>query len=397
MIIMNNQLDQTYCHQIRCHHKQAINKLMSCMTNCGIDSVKTSNHVNAKQEPHIDHKILLALIQLIHYYHKQLNYIDDNSNEDNNSDISQHIDNNQMDVQLILKTLQSIRLWLLNNYCSHQLIVWLTSVTSESELSTLDENRWWTLALLVLNIMYKQRICLTEHKMMLELAWICLSELDPWLAPIKVNKKHLLSVLQNAINVEKVDNKVPTDECLDLQQEVKRLRLKIIDLQRNIIKMNKEKQLLTKRDVVIGTKTGGHKRMTNNSIKRAMNKDNESNDSQLDIKVDLKANDGFNCDICNKPFGSAYRLNRHMYSHTGQRPYSCLWPACNRQFNDNYHLKRHMLTHTGEKPYICESVDCGKRFSRPEDLKSHQKIHSLTVTSTMDNVVVTTTSPDTHI
>lgn len=64
-----------------------------------------------------------------------------------------------------------------------------------------------------------------------------------------------------------------------------------------------------------------------------------------------------------------------MYSHTGLRPYTCLWPACNRQFNDNYHLKRHMLSHTGEKPYVCQAADCSKRFARPEDLRSHQKSH----------------------
>jgi len=89
----------------------------------------------------------------------------------------------------------------------------------------------------------------------------------------------------------------------------------------------------------------------------------------------VKTVKAYRCEICAKMFATSYKLNRHMYSHTGLRPYSCLWPACHKQFNDNYHLKRHMLTHTGEKPYVCQSIGCTKRFARPEDLRHHQKSH----------------------
>lgn len=83
----------------------------------------------------------------------------------------------------------------------------------------------------------------------------------------------------------------------------------------------------------------------------------------------------FKCEVCSKTFPTSYKLNRHSYSHSGERPYMCNWPNCFKRFNDNYHLRRHMNTHTGEKPFACKYSGCSKRYSRSEDLRNHQKSH----------------------
>ncbi|CAG2176678.1 unnamed protein product, partial [Oppiella nova] len=322
---------------IRGHHKQAINKLIHCITNTAtsVPSIVTQHNV-----PHIDHKIFTRLTQIVSVYESVVNSTDhqfaaQELAEDHN------------------KAFDAIRQWLLANYSCHELLdqLFIDCTPRDTSMDPLSgdsddgvEDKLWTMTLLVLNVMYKMRNCMSEHKMMLELGWICLSELDASLEHMKPNYNQMLAVLQTALNEEKKDNKPDAEECLQLQHEVKRLRQKIIDLQRNVIQVNKEKQLLAKRDNASASgakQLKPQKRMTQNSLKRALNCQIETivdDDLQTPHKRGRKpnaaiaGNGDYNCDICNKPFGSAYRLNRHMYSHTGERPYSCLWPACHRQF-----------------------------------------------------------------
>ncbi|XP_072435685.1 zinc finger protein 148 isoform X2 [Chiloscyllium punctatum] len=47
---------------------------------------------------------------------------------------------------------------------------------------------------------------------------------------------------------------------------------------------------------------------------------------------------------------------------------------CNAAFRTNYHLQRHVFIHTGEKPYQCSQ--CSMRFIQKYLLQRHEKIHT---------------------
>ncbi|KAF7990957.1 hypothetical protein HCN44_000762 [Aphidius gifuensis] len=58
---------------------------------------------------------------------------------------------------------------------------------------------------------------------------------------------------------------------------------------------------------------------------------------------------------------------RHMYQHSGQRPYKC--EECPRAFKRKHHLTEHKRLHTGEKPFQC--IKCLKRFSHSGSYSQH--------------------------
>lgn len=79
------------------------------------------------------------------------------------------------------------------------------------------------------------------------------------------------------------------------------------------------------------------------------------------------------CGICGKNFTKTQHLNRHMFIHTGERPFKC--SVCNMSFSKKDNLTRHNLIHTGEKPHTC--FICGKTYARKDKYQEHLRSHSM--------------------
>ena len=105
----------------------------------------------------------------------------------------------------------------------------------------------------------------------------------------------------------------------------------------------------------------------------AENADIWNDDSQFEKVGPFSESSGktFECKFCSSVFQNLFKYKRHMYTHTGERPWTC--DTCHFPFPSEYQLTTHKKEHERNISYKCDL--CAKVFPRRKRLVVHLGKH----------------------
>lgn len=123
--------------------------------------------------------------------------------------------------------------------------------------------------------------------------------------------------------------------------------------------------------IYVTNQTINHTTPQRNSLKpprpsRSTGKGKGNRKARLTTDGDIRRK--FSCCHCGKSFKTKSHLQRHILTHTGEKPYLCT--RCDCRFNQSSSLRNHVIAiHTKEYPHTCNN--CNKGFLMPAVLQKH--------------------------
>ncbi|KAL1746200.1 hypothetical protein HDZ31DRAFT_62460 [Schizophyllum fasciatum] len=84
---------------------------------------------------------------------------------------------------------------------------------------------------------------------------------------------------------------------------------------------------------------------------------------------------------CGKRLWTSQHLRVHVDWHNGAKPFQCTEEGCDEAFAKHHQLRTHICTvhcPEGTKPYRCEHAGCTKSFSTNQKLRAHARTHDET-------------------
>ncbi|KLU84195.1 zinc finger protein 664 [Magnaporthiopsis poae ATCC 64411] len=82
----------------------------------------------------------------------------------------------------------------------------------------------------------------------------------------------------------------------------------------------------------------------------------------------------YKCPTCHITFSAKQALDQHELIHKNSKPLPCEFPGCDKTFRQQSARTMHMRTHTKVKPLACNI--CGRRFSESSNLSKHRRTHA---------------------